>query len=110
MKVPAKAFRRDCMVVINKAVEIFVGSLSKRAKEKKVTVLHAKVRSAAAMAPSNGVHIRTFPEMKEADKKPTRPLASMFGPRIDEARLSSSAPMMTPENRPYVLPYRIPIK
>ena len=110
MKIPAEAFIRDCMVVVNSAVEICVGNLSNKDKEINATALPAKVRSAAAIVPNNGVQIKKFPDIKEADKKPTIPLASMFGPSIAEDKLSSIAPMRTPESSPEVLPYRIPIK
>ena len=110
MKIPAEAFIRDCMVVVKRAVEICVGNLSNRVKDKKATVPPVNVRRAAAIVPNNGVQIKKFPDIKEADKRPTMPFASMFGPSIVEDRLSSSAPMRTPPSSPLVPPYRIPIK
>lgn len=110
MKIPAEAFIRDCMVVVNRAVAGCVGGLSKRDKDKNTTVLPVNVRNAAATVPNNGVQLRKFPDIKDADKRPTIPLASMFGPSIAEDRLSSRAPMRTPDSSPDVPPYRIPIK
>ena len=110
MKIPAGAFIRDCMTDVKTAVESRVGILSKREKDKNVTALSANVSNAAAITPRSGVQIKKLPDMKDAERKPTIPLASMFGPSIDEDRLSSRAPMRTPKNRPFVLPYRIPIK
>ena len=104
MKIPADAFIRDCMVAVNSAVEIFVGNLSNRAKDKNATVLPVNVRSAAAIVPNKGVQIRKLPDIKDADKRPTMPLASMFGPSIAEDKLSSRAPMRTPKSSPEVLP------
>ena len=110
MKIPAEAFIRDCMVAVNRAVEICVGNLSNMVRDKNATALPVNVRSAAAIVPNSGVQIKKFPDIKDADKKPTMPLASMFGPSIAEDTLSSRAPMRTPESSPDVLPYRIPIK
>ncbi len=110
MKIPAEAFIRDCMVAVNRAVEICVGNLSNSVKDKKATVLPVNVRSAAAIVPNNGVQINKFPDIKDADKRPTTPLASMFGPSIAEDKLSSRVPMKTPASSPLVPPYRIPIK
>ena len=110
MKIPAGAFIRDCMTEIKKAVERRAGILSKRDKDINTTALSANVRKAAAIKPRTGVQINKFPDMKDAERKPTIPLASMFGPSIAEDRLSSRAPRRTPKNRPFALPYRIPIK
>ena len=110
MKIPAEAFIRDCMVAVNRAVKIFVGNLSNMVRDKNATALPVNVRRAAAIVPNNGVQIKKFPDIKDADKRPTMPLASMFGPIIAEDKLSSSAPMRIPESSPDVLPYRMPIK
>ena len=110
MKIPAGALIRDCMVVVNRAAEGCVGNLSKRVRDKKTTTLSAKVRSATAIVPDKGVQIRKFPDINDAEKNPTSPLASMFGPSIPEDRLSSRAPMRTPDTRPWLLPWCIPIK
>ena len=110
MKIPAEAFIRDCMVAVNRAVEICVGNLSNRVKDKNAIVLPVNVRSAAAIVPNNGVQIKMVPDIKDADKRPTMPFESMFGPSIAEDKLSSRAPMRTPESSPLVPPYRIPIK
>lgn len=110
MKIPAGAFITDCMVVVNNAVEGCDGGLSKRVKDRNTTVLSAQVRTATAIVPNKGVQIKKFPDIKDADRNPTMPLASMFGPSIAEDKLSSSAPMRTPDSSPGVLPYRIPIK
>ena len=110
MNIPAEAFIRDCMVVVNRAVEIFAGNLSNRVKDKNAIELPENVRRAAAIVPNNGVQIKMFPDIKDADSRPTMPLESMLGPSIAEDKLSSRAPMRTPESRPDVLPYRIPIK
>jgi len=98
------------MVAVNKAVAGCVGSLSKRVNDKNATVLPVKVRNAAAIVPKKGVQIKKFPDRKAAERSPTIPLASMFGPSIAEDKLSSRAPMRTPESSPLVPPYRIPIK
>ena len=104
MKIPAGAFSRDCMVDVNKAVEGCVGNLSNRDKDKKPTALSVKVSTAAAKIPNNGVHIKIFPEMKDAEKKPTSAFERIFGPSSDADRLSSRAPMSTPDSSPFVLP------
>lgn len=110
IKIPAEAFIRDCRVVVNSAVERCVGNLSNKVKDKKATVLPVNVRSATAIVPNNGVQIKKFPDIKDADERPTIPLASMFGPSIAEDRPSSRAPMRIPESSPFAPPYRIPIK
>lgn len=110
MNIPAGAFSRDCMVDVKKAVERRAGTLSKRDNERNTTELSANVRIAAAIIPRTGVQTRKFPVMKDAEKKPTIPLASMFGPSMADDKLSSRAPMRTPRSRPFVLPYRMPIK
>lgn len=104
MKVPAEAFIRDCMVVVNRAVEICAGNLSKSVKDKKATALPVNVRRAAAIVPNNGVQIKKFPEIKDADKRPTMPLPNMFGPSIVEDKLSSIAPIRAPVSSPLVPP------
>lgn len=104
INIPAGAFIRDCMVAIKRAVAGCVGSLSKRDRDKNTMVLPVNVSNAAAIVPNTGVQIKKLPDIKDADRKPTVPFASMFGPSIDEDRLSSSAPMRTPDNSPVVLP------
>ena len=110
MNIPAGAFIRVCMVAVNKAVEGRAGNLSKRVKDKKTTALSVKFRSATAIVPDKGVQIKKLPDINDAERKPTSPLARMFGPSIPEDKLSSSAPMRTPDTSPWVLPWRIPIK
>ena len=110
MNIPAGAFIRVCMVAVNKAVEGCAGNLSKRVKDKKTTALSVNVRTAAAIVPDKGVQIKKFPDINDAERKPTSPLASMFGPSIPEDKLSSRAPMRTPDTSPWVLPWLIPIK
>jgi len=51
----------------------------KESQDKKTTTLSAKVRSATAIVPDKGVQIRKFPDINDAEKNPTSPLASMFG-------------------------------
>ena len=101
MNIPAGAFIRVCMVAVNKAVEGCAGNLSKRVKDKKTTALSVNVRTAAAIVPDKGVQIKKFPDINDAERKPTSPLASMFGPSIPEDKLSSKAPMRTPDTSPW---------